>query len=259
MRPYLSLLALALSSGIKSEDRTGTGTVSIFGTQSFYSLKHNFPLQTTKKLFWKGVVGELLWFISGESSNRILKEHNINFWDAWTDEKGELPFMYGKQLRDFNGVDQLQQVIDGIKSNPYSRRHVITLWNPNDLDKQPLHCCHGTVIQFYVRDGYLSCQMYQRSGDLFLGVPFNVASYSLLTHIVAHLTGLKPGEFIHTLGDAHIYLNHLDQVRTLLGREPKALPTLSLKPFQTLDELTADHIILENYQHHDHLAGELSI
>ena len=234
MKQYHDLLHHVLDQGTKKSDRTGTGTVSVFGYQMRFNLEEGFPLLTTKKLHTRSIFHELLWFLKGETNIQYLKENNVRIWDEWADQKGELGPVYGKQWRswetaDGKTVDQITNVIEQIKTNPDSRRHLVIAFNPADIEKMALPPCHA-FFQFYVANGKLSCQLYQRSADIFLGVPFNIASYALLTHMVAQVCGLKPGEFIHTLGDAHIYSNHMEQVELLLSRTPRALPTLTLNP-----------------------------
>ncbi len=232
MKAYLDLCRRILTEGTTKKDRTGTGTISIFGHQMRFDLNEGFPLVTTKKIHTKSIIYELLWFLQGSTNVRYLQENGVRIWDEWADEQGELGPVYGKQWRSFSGpngetVDQIQWVIDEIRRNPDSRRLIVSAWNPAELTDMALPPCH-CLFQFYVAQGKLSCQLYQRSGDTFLGIPFNIASYALLTHMVAHVTGLKPGEFVHTLGDAHLYLNHLDQVKEQMTRTPFALPTLRL-------------------------------
>src|SRR6187397_513069 len=237
MRQYLDLMELILSRGVEKHDRTGTGTLSVFGHQMRFALDEGFPLVTTKKLHLKSIIHELLWFLAGDTNIRYLKEHGVRIWDEWADESGELGPVYGQQWRswpakDGAAIDQIGQVIEQIKKDPYSRRLIVTAWNPAEIDKMALPPCH-CLFQFYVVDGTLSCQLYQRSADVFLGVPFNIASYALLTLMVAQVTGLKAGEFIHTFGDAHLYLNHLQQARLQLSRLPRRLPRISINPAAT--------------------------
>jgi len=235
MRQYHDLLQHVLVHGHEKSDRTGTGTLSVFGHQSRYDLADGFPLLTTKKLHTRSIFHELLWFLRGETNARLLNDVGVSIWDEWADpDTGELGPIYGKQWRSWpkpNGqsVDQIEMLVDGLRNNPDSRRHIVTAWNPGQLDEMALPPCH-CLFQFYVARGRLSCQLYQRSADIFLGVPFNIASYALLTLMVAQVVDLEPGEFIHTLGDAHLYMNHLDQTRTQLKRSPGALPTLKLNP-----------------------------
>src|SRR6056300_613065 len=234
MQQYLELLDRVLYKGVKREDRTGTGTLSVFGHQMRFDLSRGFPALTTKKLHLKSIIHELLWFLSGDTNIRYLKENGVSIWDDWADENGDLGPVYGRQWRSWQTpsgqhIDQITQLIGQLKSNPDSRRHIVTAWNPSDVDDMALPPCH-CLFQFYVANGKLSCQLYQRSADIFLGVPFNIASYALLTQMLAQVTGLQPGEFIHTLGDAHLYLNHLEQADLQLTREPYPLPRMSLNP-----------------------------
>lgn len=264
MKQYLDLLSHVLKNGTKKEDRTGTGTISTFGYQMRFDLEDGFPLLTTKKLHLHSIIHELLWFIRGKTNIAYLKENNVRIWNEWADINGDLGRIYGYQWRSWtaeNGrnIDQLKEVIRSIKENPDSRRHIVSAWNVGDLDKMALPPCH-ILFQFYVADGRLSCQLYQRSADIFLGVPFNIASYSMFLMMVAQVTGLKPGEFIHTLGDAHIYLNHIEQVHAQLGREPKKLPHLALNPeVASLFEFSYDDIVLRDYEAHPHIKGQISV
>jgi thymidylate synthase len=252
MRQYLDLLRDVYENGAEKSDRTGTGTRSVFGRQLRFDLSEGFPMLTTKKLHQKSIVGELIWFLRGDTNVRWLQERGINIWNEWADENGDLGPVYGHQWRSWptpNGehIDQIAKVIESIKANPDSRRHIVSAWNVAEVDNMALPPCH-TMFQFYVADGKLSCQLYQRSADVFLGVPFNIASYALLTLIVAQVTGLQPGEFIHTFGDAHLYSNHLEQARLQLTREPGALPTMHLNPARTrIDEFELDDFTLEGY------------
>src|SRR5215467_11407173 len=234
MKQYLDLVQHILDSGVQKADRTGTGTLSTFGYQMRFDLSQGFPLLTTKKLHLKSIIYELLWFLRGETNVEYLNDHGVSIWNEWADEGGELGPVYGAQWRSWRGadgrsIDQINQVIDGIKTNPDSRRLIVSAWNVADIDRMALPPCHA-LFQFYVADGKLSCQLYQRSADLFLGVPFNIASYALLTLMVAQVTGLRPGDFVHTLGDAHLYLNHFEQAREQLARAPNAFPRLRLNP-----------------------------
>jgi len=236
VKTYLDLLQHTLDHGTPKNDRTGTGTISVFGYQTRYNLENGFPLVTTKKIHLKSIIHELLWFISGDTNIKYLQDNGIKIWDAWADPEGDLGPVYGYQWRNFGGSqnsikgkDQISEVIENIKKNPDSRRHIVTAWNPKDIEFMALPPCHA-IFQFYVNDGKLSCQMYQRSADLFLGVPFNIASYSLLTMIIAQACNLQPYEFIHTFGDAHIYNNHIDQVKLQLSRKPRSLPIMTLNP-----------------------------
>jgi thymidylate synthase len=264
VRQYLDLMQRVLDEGVEKSDRTGTGTLSVFGHQMRFDLREGFPLVTTKKVHLKSVVGELIWFIRGDTNVGWLQEHGITIWDEWADEHGDLGPVYGYQWRswptpDGGHVDQLQQVIEQIKSNPDSRRHIVSAWNVADIPSMALAPCH-TLFQFYVAGGRLSCQLYQRSADVFLGVPFNIASYALLTHMVAQVTGLEVGDFVHTLGDAHLYLNHLDQARTQLAREPRPLPELWLDA--SVDDITAfdiDHVKVSGYDPHPGIKAPIAV
>ena len=264
MQPYLELLQHIVDHGDEKGDRTGTGTKSVFGWQSRYDLTKGFPLVTTKKLHIKSIVHELIWFIQGDTNIQYLNENGVRIWDEWADEQGDLGPVYGKQWRrwqtpDGGEIDQLSDVVEMIKSTPDSRRMLVTAWNPADVGKMALPPCHS-LFQFYVAGGKLSCQLYQRSADVFLGVPFNIASYALLTHMVAHVTGLKVGHFVHTMGDAHLYLNHLDAAKIQLERAPKELPQLELvNPPDQLEAFTADHIKIIGYDSHPHIAGKVAV
>jgi thymidylate synthase len=234
MKPYLDLMRHVLEHGTRKDDRTGTGTLSVFGWQMRYDLARGFPLVTTKKCHLRSIIHELLWFLQGDTNIRYLKENGVSIWDEWADENGNLGPVYGHQWRnwpkpDGGTIDQISEVVKTLRTNPDSRRIIVSAWNVADLDKMALAPCHA-FFQFYVADGRLSCQLYQRSADIFLGVPFNIASYALLTLMMAQVAGLEPGDFVHTLGDAHLYLNHLDQAREQLSREPRPLPTMTLNP-----------------------------
>jgi thymidylate synthase len=264
MRQYLDLMERVLKTGAEKRDRTGTGTRSVFGHQMRFDLAAGFPLVTTKKLFTKAIIGELLWFLAGDTNVRWLQERGITIWDEWADAKGELGPIYGHQWRswpDGHGgtIDQISNLIADIKRNPDSRRLIVTAWNPADVPKMALPPCH-CLFQFYVADGRLSCQLYQRSADVFLGVPFNIASYALLTMMVAQVTGLKPGEFIHSFGDAHLYLNHMDQAKEQLSRAPLPLPAMRINPDVTdIFGFTLEDFTLENYQAHPHIKAEVAV
>jgi thymidylate synthase len=264
MKQYLELCQRILSEGVQKHDRTGTGTISIFGHQMRFDLSEGFPLLTTKRLHTRSIIYELLWFLQGSTNIAYLKENGVRIWDEWAGEDGELGPVYGKQWRSFSGadgqtVDQIQWVVDEIKRNPDSRRLVVTAWNPTEIADMALPPCH-CLFQFYVSEGRLSCQLYQRSGDTFLGIPFNIASYALLTHMVAHVTGLLPGEFVHTLGDAHLYLNHLSQVQEQLTRTLYPLPTLKLnESVKSIFDFTFDDIAIVNYEAHPHIKGAVSV
>ncbi|MFG1358377.1 thymidylate synthase [Xanthobacter pseudotagetidis] len=264
MRQYHDLLKRILDEGVRKDDRTGTGTLSVFGHQSRYDLTEGFPLVTTKKLHLKSIVHELLWFLAGDTNIRYLKENGVSIWDDWADANGELGPVYGHQWRSWptpegGVIDQIAQVVADIRRNPDSRRLIVTAWNPADVPKMALPPCH-CLFQFAVADGRLSCQLYQRSADVFLGVPFNIASYALLTHMVAQVTGLKPGDFVHTLGDAHLYLNHLDQAREQLSRPPRALPRLVLNREVTdLFAFRYQDVAFDGYDPHPHIKAAVAV
>jgi thymidylate synthase len=264
MEAYLDLCRRILAEGVKREDRTGTGTLSVFGHQMRFDLRKGFPLMTTKKLYTRSIIYELLWFLRGDTNINYLHEHNVHIWDEWADAEGNLGPIYGQQWRSFRGadgktVDQISWVVDEIRRNPNSRRLVVSAWNPVEIDEMALPPCH-CLFQFYVAEGRLSCQLYQRSGDTFLGIPFNIASYALLTHMIAHVTGLQPGEFVHTIGDAHLYLNHIDQVKLQLTRNPLPLPTLELNPeVRSIFDFTFQDIKILNYQAHPNIKGAIAV
>ncbi|EAS49879.1 thymidylate synthase [Aurantimonas manganoxydans SI85-9A1] len=264
MRQYLDLLTRVMETGSDRPDRTGTGTRSVFGHQMRFDLADGFPMLTTKKLHWKSVVHELLWFLKGDTNIAYLNANGVRIWDEWADEHGDLGPVYGAQWRswpDYDGghIDQIAKVVEAIRRTPQSRRLVVSAWNPALVDEMALPPCH-CLFQFYVADGRLSCQLYQRSADIFLGVPFNIASYALLTAMVAQATGLKPGDFVHTLGDAHLYSNHVEQAQLQLTRTPLPLPTLTLNP--AIDDLFAfgfDDIALEGYEAHPHIKAKVAV
>ncbi len=264
MRAYLDLLRDVLDTGTVKADRTGIGTRSVFGRQIRFDLALGFPLVTTKKLHLKSIVHELLWFLRGDSNIAYLREHGVSIWDEWADADGELGPVYGKQWRawqDARGqsIDQIADVVEQIRRNPDSRRLLVSAWNVGDLPRMALQPCHA-LFQFYVAEGRLSCQLYQRSADIFLGVPFNIASYALLTHMVAQVTGLQPGDFVHSFGDLHLYSNHLDQARTQLAREPLPLPRLRLDPtVDRLDDFRFEHIAVEGYQCHAAIKAPVAV
>jgi thymidylate synthase len=264
MRPYLDLLERVLEDGVKKDDRTGTGTLSVFGHQLRFDLADGFPLVTTKKLHLKSIVHELLWFLAGDTNVKYLRENGVTIWDEWADANGELGPVYGKQWRswpaqDGDTIDQIKEVISEIRTNPSSRRLIVSAWNPADLPKMALAPCH-CLFQFWVGNGRLSCQLYQRSGDVFLGVPFNIASYALLTQMVAQVTGLVPGEFVHTLGDAHLYLTHLEQARLQLTRKPRVLPSLKLNPaIKDLFAFRYADIAFEAYDPHPAIPAKVAV
>ena len=264
MRQYLDLMELILSRGVEKRDRTGTGTLSVFGHQMRFDLNEGFPLVTTKKLHVKSIIYELLWFLRGDTNVKYLNEHGVSIWDEWADEGGDLGPVYGQQWRswpaaDGETIDQMSGIIAEIRRNPDSRRLIVSAWNPAEVGKMALPPCH-CLFQFYVVDGRLSCQMYQRSADVFLGVPFNIASYALLTLMVAQVTDLQPGEFIHTLGDAHLYLNHLEQARLQLSRASRALPRMVLNPAVTdLFAFRYEDFSLEGYDPHPHIKAQVAV
>ena len=264
MQPYLSLLERILNEGHQKGDRTGTGTLSVFGHQMRYDLQDGFPLLTTKKLHLKSIIYELLWFLRGDTNVRWLQDHGVRIWNEWADENGDLGPVYGHQWRswpDYRGgtIDQIAQVEEMIKRNPNSRRMLVTAWNPSEVEDMALPPCH-CLFQFYVADGRLSLQLYQRSADTFLGVPFNIASYALLLQMMAQVTGLQPGEFVHTTGDTHLYLNHLEQARLQLSRTPRPLPTMRINPdVKSIFDFRYEDFELENYDPWPHIAAEVSV
>ena len=264
MRQYLDLMERVLADGTEKRDRTGTGTLSVFGHQMRFPLADGFPLVTTKKLHVKSIIYELLWFLRGDTNVKYLNDHGVSIWNEWADENGDLGPVYGKQwrswpARDGSSIDQIAKVVGEIRRNPNSRRLIITAWNPADVDKMALPPCH-CLFQFNVADGVLSCQLYQRSADIFLGVPFNIASYALLTVAMAQVTGYKPGEFIHSIGDAHLYLNHLEQAQLQLSRAPRPLPKLHLNPdAKDLFALRYEDFVLEGYDPHPHIKAAVAV
>jgi thymidylate synthase len=264
LRQYLDLLAKIRNEGVRKEDRTGTGTVSLFGAQMRFDLSDGFPLMTTKKLHVKSIVHELLWFLQGSTNVRYLNQHGVTIWDEWADKNGELGPVYGKQWRSWTTasgetVDQITNVVEQIKRDPDSRRLIVSAWNVGDIPDMALPPCH-CLFQFYVADGRLSCQLYQRSADVFLGVPFNIASYALLTIMVAQVTGLKPGEFVHTFGDVHLYLNHFEQAEAQLSRKPRALPRLEINPdVKSLFDFVYDDFKLVGYDPHSAIRAEVAV
>ena len=264
MKQYLDLMQKVLNEGQEKSDRTGTGTLSIFGHQMEFDLSDGFPLVTTKKVHLKSIVHELIWFLQGSTNISYLKENGVSIWDEWADEKGDLGPVYGAQWRSWpdgnNGtIDQIQNLIQGIKTNPDSRRHIVSAWNPALVDEMALPPCHS-LFQFYVANEKLSCQLYQRSADIFLGVPFNIASYALLTHMVAHVCNLKAGKFVHTFGDAHLYLNHLDQARLQLSRDTKILPQLKLNSeVKNIFDFKFEDIEITNYESHPSISAPIAV
>lgn len=262
MKQYLDLMKRILDTGDQRPDRTNTGILSVFGAQMRFDLE-KFPLVTTKKVHLRSIIHELLWFLKGDTNIKYLKDNNVRIWDEWADENGDLGPVYGAQWRSWPGpkgpVDQIAWVINEIKRNPNSRRLVVSAWNPGFINEMALPPCH-CLIQFYVKEGKLSCQLYQRSGDIFLGIPFNIASYALLTSMIAHVTDLVPGEFVHTIGDAHLYLNHIEQAKTQLSREPLELPTLRFaRKISSIDDFSFEDIIIENYQSHPAIKGQVAV
>ena len=264
MKQYLHLLETILKEGTEKPDRTGTGTFSRFGHQMRFDLSEGFPLVTTKKLHLKSIIHELLWFLAGDTNIKYLTDNGVRIWNEWADENGNLGHIYGYQWRswptpDGKHIDQITKVVDSIKNNPDSRRHIVSAWNVGELGKMNLPPCH-ILVQFYVADGKLSCQLYQRSADVFLGVPFNIASYALLTLMMAQVTGLQPGDFVHTFGDVHIYSNHLEQVNLQLTRQPFPLPTMKINPdIKNIFDFKFEDFELINYQAHPHIKGEVAV
>ena len=264
MRQYLDLMERVLAEGVEKRDRTGVGTRSIFGHQLRFDLNRGFPLVTTKKLHVKSIIYELLWFLRGDTNIKYLKDHGVSIWDDWADEQGELGPVYGKQWRswpapDGSTIDQIANVVNMIRRSPDSRRLIVSAWNPAEVDRMALPPCH-CLFQFYVGKGKLSCQLYQRSADVFLGVPFNIASYALLTLMVAQVTGYKPGDFVHTLGDAHLYLNHIEQARLQLSRAPRALPQMQLNPaVKDIFGFRYEDFTLEGYEPHPHIKAQVAV
>lgn len=264
MKQYHELLERILSDGVEKHDRTGTGTISVFGHQSRFDLAAGFPLLTTKKLALKAIIHELLWFLAGDTNVKYLQDHKVTIWDEWADANGDLGPVYGKQWRswaapDGRVIDQISDVVAAIKKNPDSRRLIVSAWNPADIEQMKLPPCH-CLFQFYVAKGKLSCQLYQRSADTFLGVPFNIASYALLTMMIAQVTGLKAGEFVHTLGDAHLYSNHLEQAHLQLSRAPRALPTMLINPaVKDIFAFKYEDFTLQNYDPHPHIKAEVAV
>ncbi len=264
MKQYLDLMAHVRANGVQKGDRTGTGTLSVFGYQMRFDLAEGFPLVTTKKLHLRSIIHELLWFLTGDTNIKYLKDNGVRIWDEWADENGDLGPVYGSQWRSWpdnskEGVDQIGDVIERIKKTPDSRRLLVTAWNPAQVDEMALPPCH-CLFQFYVANGKLSCQLYQRSADIFLGVPFNIASYALLTHMVAQVTGLEAGEFVHTLGDAHLYSNHLEQTDEQLSRQPLPLPRLQLNPeISEIGAFRYEDFEISGYQSHPHIAGKVAV
>ena len=263
MRQYLDLLDHVLTTGQEKCDRTGTGTLSVFGYQMRFDLADGFPAMTTKKLHLRSIIVELLWFLRGETNIGWLKDNGVSIWNEWADAEGELGPVYGKQWRswaapDGRMIDQITKLVEGLKTNPNSRRHIVSAWNPADVDDMALPPCH-CLFQFFVADGKLSCQLYQRSADVFLGVPFNIASYALLTMMVAQVCGLEPGEFVHTFGDAHLYLNHVEQAELQLGRQPLPAPTMTITPRDDLFAYTLEDFVLEGYEPWPHIKAPVAI
>lgn len=264
MKQYLNLLDHILTTGVRKDDRTGTGTISTFGYQMRFNLEDGFPLLTTKKVHLKSIIYELLWFLKGDTNIKYLNDNKVTIWDEWADKNGNLGPVYGHQWRSWgdkngNAHDQITEVVNSIKNNPDSRRHLVCAWNVGELSEMALPPCH-ILFQFWVGDGKLSCQLYQRSCDVFLGIPFNIASYALLLQMISQVTDLKVGEFIHTLGDAHIYLNHIDQVKLQLSRDPRPIPTMKINPdVKSIFDFKFEDFTLENYDPHPHIKGAIAI
>ncbi len=263
MQQYLQLMKHVLETGVKKEDRTGTGTLSVFGYQMRFDLSKGFPLVTTKKLHLKSIIHELLWFLKGETNIKYLKENGVRIWDEWADENGNLGPVYGAQWRSWNSasepIDQISRLVEQIKSNPDSRRHMVSAWNVGEIEKMALPPCH-ILFQFYVANGKLSCQLYQRSADIFLGVPFNIASYALFTMMIAQVCDLEPGDFVHTFGDAHLYSNHLEQAKLQLSREPRQLPWMIINPdVKNIFEFRYEDFTLDSYNPHPHIKAKVAV
>jgi len=264
MRQYLDLMTRVLETGTRKDDRTGTGTFSVFGHQMRFDLADGFPLVTTKKLHVKSIIHELLWFLAGDTNIRYLKQNGVSIWDDWADENGDLGPVYGRQWRSWKApdgrvIDQISQLVDAIRQNPDSRRLIVSAWNPADVDRMALPPCH-CLFQFYVADGRLSCQLYQRSADIFLGVPFNIASYALLTQMIAQVCELKPGDFVHTLGDAHLYSNHVEQAQLQLSRAPRKLPVMQINAeVRSIFDFVYDDFELADYDPHPHIRAEVAV
>jgi thymidylate synthase len=263
MQQYLQLMKHVLDTGVKKEDRTGTGTLSVFGYQMRFDLSEGFPLVTTKKLHLKSIIHELLWFLKGETNIRYLKENGVSIWDEWADKNGDLGPVYGAQWRSWNSasgpIDQISRLVEQIKSNPDSRRHMVSAWNVGEIDKMALPPCH-ILFQFYVANGKLSCQLYQRSADIFLGVPFNIASYALFTMMIAQVCDLEPGDFVHTFGDAHLYSNHIEQAKLQLSRDPRPLPKMIINPeVKNIFDFKYEDFILEGYDPHPHIKAKVAV